>query len=97
MFSTFKEFITAIKTHTCHQKKLFPSDDPSNDIWEANSEGRAPSKYPTTGFTCECGEDFRINLKDVTIDGLPPDILPYFQSAEGKKRFCEVMSLFNGV
>jgi hypothetical protein len=69
MYKSFKEFIYAMRAHSCLNKNLIPADDPSNDIWSAKAEEREPLKYPSMGYLCQgCEEDFRIELRNCKSD-----------------------------
>lgn len=72
LYKNSKEWLDAMKSHTCKAKDLTPSDDPSNDVWSAKIENRDPKKYPTMGYTCQgCEESFDINLRRASMDVLP--------------------------
>jgi hypothetical protein len=93
MYKNMQELFKGMKEHTCDRKVYIPSDDPQNDIWDAKVEGRLPKVYPTKGYTCECGEDFRIELREgSSLEGVPQEIQELLKTAAGNRKLCEFFS-----
>jgi hypothetical protein len=81
-----------MKEHKCDKKHLICSDNPQNDIWEAAVEKKEPKFYPTIGFTCACGEDFRIEMKKGNKMEVPKELGEFLKTAAGKQKLCEFFS-----
>lgn len=97
LYKNPKEWLDAMKSHTCKAKDLIPSDDPSNDIWSAKVEKREPVKYPTMGYTCQgCEESFDINLYQASMDILPEEqkeiVFSLIKSSAGRQKLGKFLS-----
>jgi ribosomal protein L24E len=91
-FTSIQLLLQNMKTHTCRDKFFIPTDDPSNDVIEATQENRMPTKFPTKGYTCVCGEDFRINCKDCNFDEVPQPFHELLTTDSGNQTLCTILS-----
>ena len=92
MFTNMGELFKSMRTHKCDKKHFIPSDDPQNDILDAQIEKRPPKIYPSIGFTCNCGLDFRIELRNVKAEDIPPEIGEFMKIGAGKQKLCQFLS-----
>jgi hypothetical protein len=97
LYKNSKEWLDALKNHSCENKNFIPADDPSNDIWLAKVENREPLKHPRMGYVCQCCEEmFEINLSSACMDILPDQqkeiVSSLLNCKEGRKKLGEFLS-----